>query len=189
MRRAIICFAVLCAALVTWACKESTPEEKVAKARARYSVTLNGFFAKEPPPPEPEPEPAADEAGEAVAVAAEAAAAEAEADAETDEEMDEEEAGPRPVDILLDLIVQHDLDDALPGVTVDIVMVDPEKSEKGAWKVYIETAGLPEANQKQITHVLEDVEYEEGDAFSAEIRSYVPPEEYGDYREFSEAAP
>lgn len=183
MRRATTFFALLCAALTVWACEEATPEEKVAKARARYSVTLNGFFAKERPMAEPE---VATEGEEMPEEAAEADGGEGEEGADP---MDEELAGPQLVNILLDLIVQHDLDDALPGITVDLIMVDADKNEKGAWKIWIDTAGLPEANQKQVTHELEGVDYEEGDAFSVEIRSSVPPEEYASYREFAEAAP
>ncbi len=180
---------MLCAALTAWGCQPASPEEKVERARARYSVTLNGFFVKEEPMEEPAP--AADEEEAAAMAAEEAVADEAaeEGEAGMDEEMDEEPVGPQPVDILLDLIVQHDMDDALPGVTVDLTMVDPAKNEKGSWKIWIETAGLPKANQKQVTHVLEDVDYEEGDAFTVEIRSNVPAAEYGEYREFAPAAP
>ena len=185
MRRSIISLAVLCAALFTWACTEATPEEKVAKARARYNVTLNGYFPKEQPAPAIEV-PAVAEEGEAVADA-EAVADEA-AGEEGEEGMEEEPVAPRGVDILLDLIVQHDMDDALPGITVDIEMVDPELNPKGSWRVYIETAGLPKANQKQVTHVLEATDWEEGDAFSATIVSGVPAD-LGEYREFATAGP
>lgn len=187
MRRATTFFAVLCAAVVMWGCPPQTPEEKVAAARARYTVTLNGFFAKEPAP-EPAMEEAAAEAAVA-AVAAEAAVAEGGEAEEGEEGPADELAGPRGVDVLLDLIVQHDLDKALPGITVDLQMVDANRDEKASWRVWIDTDGLPKANLKQVTHLLEGIEYEEGDAFAVELRSSIPPEEYGDYREFAEAAP
>ena len=189
MRRVHTLLLLIFAALTVWGCPKATPEERVAQARSRYSVTLNGFFAKEEPVPEVAPETDAIGEAAAAAVAAEAAVAEEET-AEGEGEADEMEMeGPRGVDVLLDLIVQHDMDTALPGITVDLTMVDADRNEKGAWTLWIETDGLPKANQKQITHILEDVDYEDGDGFSVEIRSYVPPEDYGDYREFAEAAP
>lgn len=189
MRRVHTLFLLICAALTVWGCPKATPEERVAQARARYSVTLNGFFAKEEPMPEVAA--ATEAAGEAAAAAvAEEAAVASEEAAEGEEEAEEMEMdGPRPVDVLLDLIVQHDMDTALPGITVDLTMVDADKTEKGAWRIWIETDGLPKANQKQITHILEGVNYEDGDGFSVEIRSRIPAEELGAYREFAEAAP
>ena len=72
VRRAITLIVALCAALTVWGCQEASPEEKVAKARARYTVTLNGFFEKEKPMPElippmdeGEEAPAMDEGAEA----------------------------------------------------------------------------------------------------------------------------
>ncbi len=46
---------------------------------------------------------------------------------------------------------------------------------------------MKKANVTQYTHVLEDVPYEEGDGFFAEIRHPVPAEERHLYREFSTA--
>ena len=183
MRRAITLIVALCAALTVWGCQEASPEEKVAKARARYTVTLNGFFEKEAPTPEPTPPM---EEGEETPAMDEGVEPEGE---EGDEGMGEEAmepVGPTGADILLDLIVQHDMDEALPGITVDLTLVDPNKTEKASWRIYIETAGLPKANQKQVTHVLEDIDYEEGDAFSVEIVSGVPAD-LAAYQEFGGA--
>ena len=75
-----------------------------------------------------------------------------------------------------------------PGATAEQVeQFITNKVEKAAWKIWVDTAGLPKANQKQVSHILEDVDYQEGDGFSAEIRHPVPEAERGDYREFSGA--
>ncbi len=84
----------------------------------------------------------------------------------------------------LDLIVQHDADEMLPGITVEISMVDSAQQEKGRWQLWVDTSGLRKANQLQLTHVLEDVPYVEGDGFAAEVRVPVPAAERGNYREF-----
>jgi len=37
----------------------------------------------------------------------------------------------------------------------------------------------------QFTHILEDVSYEEGDGFFAEVRQGIPEEEWSEYKEFA----
>ena len=173
---------LLIAALTAAGCTPKSPEEQVAEARSRYTATLNAFVVQETPVAEA----AVDEAeGEvATAEAAAAAVADEEGAGEGEGEEETEPAPPVRQNVLLDLVLQHDLDEALPGITVDVTQVAADKSEKGAWKVWVETAGLPEATQKQVVHTLEEIEYEEGDGFHAEIRSSVPPEERSQYREF-----
>ncbi len=169
-----------CAALMlAAACGPSDPQKKVAQLRSYYTARLNGFLVQQPEPaPMPEVEEAA--AGEAaVAAAAEAAPEGEEMAAEV-----ELDAGPQPVDIMLDILIQHDSPEHLPGITVDISMVDAAKAEKGSWRVWFDTAQVAKANVTQYTHVLEDVLYEEGDGFSVEVRHPIPPEQRGEYREF-----
>ena len=85
----------------------------------------------------------------------------------------------------LDLIVQHDSNEMLPGVTVEIYMVDANEQEKGHWQLWVDTSTLRKANQLQLVHVIEDVPYVEGDGFAAEIRTPIPAAERGNYREFA----
>ena len=53
--------------------------------------------------------------------------------------------------------------------------------------LWVDTADLPQATQTQFTHLLEDVDYIEGYAFSVEVRHPIPAAEWADYREFAEA--
>ena len=106
----------------------------------------------------------------------------AEGDAEMAEPMEIEPVNP---DILLDILIQHDSPELLPGVTVDISLADAAGTEKASWKVYFDTSTVKKANVTQYTHVLTDVPYEEGDGFFAELRHPVPAAERGEYKEFA----
>ena len=175
---------VLCSCAVMLflvACGGGSPEEKVARVRGMYSARLNGFIVQAKPAPEPE---IYTEEG-AEPMAPEAALEEGEGEGEMAEPM--EMAPPANPDILLDVLIQHDSPDLLAGITVDVSMADGSGTEKGAWKIWFDTATVKKANATQYTHVLEDVPYEEGDGFFAEVRHPVPAEERGDYREFSSA--
>ena len=160
------------------ACAPATPEERVTSLRTRYEARVNGFYV------EAEPqfvEPEIDAEGEPAEEAAE--------EADVDEEGEGEESVEAEVPVIqnahLDLIVQHDANEMLPGVTVDITMVDANQAVKGSWRLWVDTSTLQKANQLQLVHVLEDVPYEEGDGFAAEVRP-LAPEEYGDYQEYSD---
>ncbi len=172
-------FVVICAVSLG-ACSSSTPFEKLEATRAEYKASLNSFFIKEVPL-EVEPIPAVegeDEAGEA------AAESEDPGDATEDgEEMAMVEPEVRQ-DAMLDVIVQHDSRNPLEGVTLDITMVDADQQELARWRRWVDTAGLPKANQRPVSLVLEDVDYEEGYGFFVEVRAFVPESERGEYREF-----
>jgi hypothetical protein len=161
------------------ACAPSSPEEKVAEIRSLYSARLNGFVVEEEPLL-PEVELAAGEDAE-VAVEAEPAAEEADSEGEMPVQI------PVKQRVLLDILIQHDSYDKLPGITVDISMADSAGAEKNHWRVWFDTADINKANVTQFTHVLEDVSYQEGDGFFAEVRHPVPAEERGEYREFAAA--
>jgi hypothetical protein len=147
--------------LLLWlgACASQTPQERIAALRSHYKVDLNGFLIKETPlgdtaaaPAEPGAEPAAEPAAEP---GAEPGAAPAPAG--TGEAGGEAEAAAPPAvrtDLLLDLVVQHDTRDQLPGITVDVTEVDAQQREKAHWRVWIDTAGLPQATQKQVSHTV-----------------------------------
>ena len=168
---------LIAAVAVLGACQQATPEEKVASLRAYYSANANGFVVEEVPvvaeTVEGEETLAADGEGEADAE-----------DAEVGEEM---AAEPIPVTqkVYLDFIVQHDASEKLPGITVDITMVDAQETEKHRWLHWVDTSNLAKATQIQLTYVIEDSDYVEGDMFSVEVRTPVPAAERGDYREFS----
>ena len=166
---------VLLVALGVYGCGQKSPEEKVAELRSFYSARLNGFLLEEEPILAPAPEM---EAGEA----AEGEAAEAASGAEVDIPMEEIEVEQK---VRLDILIQHRSEERLPGITIDISMVDPDQVEKGHWRVWFDTSEVTKATVTQFTHILEDVGYEEGDGFFLEVRHPVPVEERGEYREFS----
>lgn len=189
-------FCGLAALLLMVGCAPGSPEEQVAKTRAQYTVKLENFSVEEPEP-EPMPEPEmAEEAGEAegAAMAAEAAVAEEAAEGEAAaEEMDEEleevmETGPRPMNVILHLLVQFGGDESLPGITVEVTQADPFGKEKEPTLHWIDTAGMAKSDVKQVDLRLEGMEYEDGDAFSVLLSTGIPADTSG-YREFAEAGP
>ena len=88
-------------------------------------------------------------------------------------------------DVTLDILIRHESFEKLPGVTVDILMQSAANQEKGRWTMWADTADLEKGTHLQLTHVLEDVPYEEGDGFFVEVRSPIPPDERADYPEFA----
>jgi hypothetical protein len=162
--------------LVLAACGAGSPEN----LRGMYSARLNGFIVQEQAPAETEAP--AEEGAEAAEPAAEAT--EDVDEAEMAEPMEAPAVNPN---IMLDILIQHDSPEILPGITVDISWADGEGNEKDSWKVWFDTSTVKKANVTQYTHVLEDVAYEEGDGFFAEVRHPVPAEERGEYKELSSA--
>ena len=169
----LLVVSILAAGLV--GCAAKSPEEKVAQLRSLYKARLNGFIVRE------EPVGGVEEIVETEISAQEPAA----------EEMAEGEAletfEPVPVvqKVMLDILIQHDSAEKLPGLTVDISMVDGQGNDKGYWQVWFDTADIVKATPTQFTHILEDVGYVEGDGFFAEVRQSIPASEYGAYKEFS----
>ena len=155
-------------------CASKSPEDKVAEIRSLYSARMNGFIIEEEPiyVEEPVVEQVDPEAG--------------------DEDVVVEELEPVAVETKqnarLDLLIQHDSYDRLPGVTVEISMANSAGEEKGHWRVWFDTAEISKASVTQFTHILEDIAYEEGDGFFAEVRNPIPVEERSEYREFAEAS-
>lgn len=179
------------------ACQPKTPEEKIAAARAAYTVELNSWF-----PQEPEPEVVAEDvAGEDPAGEAEAGAEAAEAAAVAEEAVEAGEGegegelefvevdnvGPRTVNVLFDLIVQFNGDEPLPGLTLEITRADASGNEKASMRHYQELPEHIKGDTKQVSFKLEGLEFEDGDGYSVTVRKVVPPEEQGEYREFASA--
>ena len=165
-----------CAVMLFLAACGGSPEDKVARLRGMYSARLNGFLVQAAA----EPEVYTEEGAEPMAADTGMEGAEG----EMAEPMEMAPANP---DIMLDILIQHDSPELLSGITVDISMADGAGNEKGAWKVWFDTATVRKANVTQYSHVLEDVPYVEGDGFFAEVRHPVPAEERGEYSEFSSA--
>ena len=180
MGRISRCLGAVCTLLIASTivgCAPKSPEEQVAQIRSLYSARLNGFILEEEPVVTEVPELEAVEIVEGEEPPAEEAVEAAV------EPIIETEVNQR---VRLDILIQHRSDERLPGVTVDISMVDANQTEKGHWRVWFDTAEVTKATVTQFTHILEDVGYEEGDGFYVEIRQPIPAEERSEYREFSD---
>lgn len=183
------CLALATAAALTITmlagCTPASPEERVAKLRSKFDARVNGFYVESVPRVQ---EPAMEDEA-AVEIAGEEAETGDDAETGPSAESDGGEGGIEEVSMIqnahLDLIVQHDNDEMLPGITVEITMVDANQVEKDSWRLWVDTSTLRKANQLQFVHILEDIPYVEGDGFAAEVRKPIPPEEYGEYQEFS----
>lgn len=198
--RSLVVIAAAVVVLATAACQELPPEERISQIRSKYEATLNGFVVQQEPiePMEGEMvegegmeggEAAAGEAAEAEPAEPTAAGAE-EVAAEGESEAEEPAAEPVPLrqDVLLDIVIRHDSAEKLDGVTVDITIADGDV-ELETWRVWFDTSDLEKGPGIQYTHTLEDVAYQEGYGFHAEIRHPVPPSERHLYEEFETAGP
>ncbi len=199
---ALAAAALPAAALLGAACAQPTPEERVAGLRSHYEATLQNFVIRETPLVDPLVDPLADPLADAEPAlegeepAAEEAPAEGEA-AALGEELIEEV--PVRQDVVLDILVRHDNHENLPGLTVEVAQLGEGASEelsweeiqsgaKATWRVYVETSAIGRGQGNSVLHKLEDVDVAPGDRFVVTVRDPVPPEDRGDYREFSEAS-
>lgn len=172
-RISVAIVVVLLLGLAGSACGPKSPADKIAQTRSLYSASMNGFVVEE--------EPIFEQPIEEIEVSVEEAEIEA---AELEEQADFEPVAVSQR-VLLDILIKHDSNQKLPGITVEISMADPDGQEKNHWRVWFDTSDIEKANVTQFTHILEDVSYEEGDGFFAEIRHPVPEAERGDYKEFA----
>lgn len=188
-------------------CQNETFEQRVTRLRNGYTITPNGFMVEQTPPPVA-PDVAAGEAaaeGEAMAAPEEDSAPGAEAAAEAAAEIavpaDEGAEGeaahdedgimvedliPVKQDVRLDLLVRNDnVRGSLPVLTLDVTQVDAAGNEKAHWRAALDTSGIERGPGHQLSHLLEDVNFVEGDQFQVEVRSPVPSGERGEYKEFT----
>lgn len=176
-RKSILALFTICVAgllAVGCASEPEDPAEQVSEIRSDYSAELNSFVVHQVP--QPAMEAPAEEGGET----AEAGDGAEEAAAEEPAEV------PLRQDVLLDVLVALEGRDSLPGLTVDVTQVDAQENEKATWRVYLDVSDVHRGPGTQISHRLEDVDFEEGDGFHVAVRHPVPPEERGEYREFQE---
>ena len=87
-------------------------------------------------------------------------------------------------DAILDIVVSTDGEEQLPGLTLDIEHLDAERRAKDRRTFWVETAALARGQSAQVTHVLENVAWETGDAYSVAVRKPIPPDGTAGYREF-----
>ncbi|HVS16220.1 MAG TPA: hypothetical protein VMV46_20065 [Thermoanaerobaculia bacterium] len=155
-------------------CTQLSPEEQVESVRAETTVELLSFAISETPVEEPD------------AAAEEAAAEVAEEPAEPAEPASEPAAAVR-TDVILDLLVSTNANEPLSGITVEYEHVDAAETVKDRRRLWLDTANLVRGAGAQLSLVVEDVEYQEGDGFSVSVRTPVPEAERSEYREFQGA--
>jgi len=161
---------IVLSTLVFFGCSETDPQEKVAKLRTRYSAKPTGLIVRQQPLEEPDLD-----------------ADQTHADPETDVVVLD---SPTPLrqDILLDVLVRYDASERLPGITLEIGILDPAGNVKDSMRRYVDTAALGRGPGSQFQIILEDVDYIDGDQFTVEIRHPIPLEERDEYQEFSLAS-
>lgn len=179
--KSVLALTALCAfAAASLACggAPKDPAERVAQLRSGYSAELNGFVVDQTPLVVEELA-----APDAAAGVAEAAAA-----PEAGPEAGLTLAEPVPVrqDAILDILVSRRSHEALPGLTVDVEQIDGQGNAKRTWRVYLDTSDVLRGPGVQVSHLIEDVDYEQGDGFFVEVRHPIPAGERADYREFQE---
>jgi hypothetical protein len=129
--------------------------ERVETSRAAYEVRLDGFVAQEGPLAPPSGD---GPAGDPV---------------------------PERRDVVLDLVVEHDAEEPLPGITIDIAHAGPDGEEKDRYRAWLDTSGVERGEAVPMTYTLDEVAYRVGDRFTVAVQSPVPLEQRGDYREFT----
>ena len=180
--RTVFLLGPCAAVLLAGACSQQSPEERIEALRAQYDVELTSFSVNDQPLVTPAEDEEAAEPGE---VTAEAETAEQVAAAPPPEI-------PTTTQVLLDILVTSEADDGLPGLTVEVEQVGADGSVKMERTLWLDVSQVSRGSGAQITELIEDVDYQDGDAFAVSIRSPVPPADRGAYREFgnvgSEAA-
>ncbi len=150
-------------------CQQLSPLEQLEASRAGYTVEVSSFSIREEPI-----ETATD--------------VESEGDGEETPDDGVDLSGilepELKTDVLLDLIVSTDSQDTLDGVTIDYEHVDAGQNAKDSRKLWIDTSNVVRGVGSQVTVVVEDADYVEGDGFFVTVRSPVPLAEQGDYREY-----
>jgi len=190
-RTSIALASIALSLLLAVACgKPMSPEEKVADQRAKYTATLNGFVVHAVPVDEAM-EGAQGEAMETTMDETTGAMDDQASGEGMDEAMDQEggEAMPAPTrqDAILDILVSTTSREPLSHLTVDVDQVDANENPKGHWLAYLDTADVHRGPGTQISYTVENVDYADGDGFNVEVRSPVPPEDRGQYKEFQES--
>lgn len=175
-------------AFLAVACAEQSPEEKVEAQRRLYSAELTTFVVMQEPAPEPEPMEGEDGEDDLAAAGADEGTEDDAGEGEGDEMdmMEPEPTGPVLRSVLLDILVQNTGSTSLPGITVDVSQVDSAMNPKGSWKLFLELPSLAHGSSEQVSQVLEDVDFVEGDLFAVEVRGPIPPSEQSEYAEFQQ---
>lgn len=179
------------------ACQAKSPEEQVAEKRARYTVDLNGWYAKvenaameETMDGDMADESATEDAGDAAADEAAMAGEDTAGEDIAGDELAAGEilAGPQAHTIVFDLLVHYDgRGDALPGITVEVTQAGADGTEKGSWLQFLDIPGIAKGSSKQVGFELPGVQFSDGDVFAVTLNKNVAAADRSNYREFSTA--
>ncbi len=152
---------LLAVATLSGACGESDPYAVIEAQRAQYTAQAQGFYVDERVI---DREPIMDADGNEVSI--------------------------EPIiekDILFDMLVQSEADQALSGLTVDFEHVDSSGNIKSERKIYLDISAVGRGNVGSFSETLTNVDYTEGDGFTVNVRSPIPEAERSQYREFDAA--
>lgn len=159
VRRALLLGASLSLVLMPLAgCAEKDPFLALEAQRSQYTAQAQGFYVDERVI---ETDPVLDASGNEVSI-------------EPNVEKD----------ILLDILVKSEADDALAGLTVDLEHVDSTGNLKASHRFFLETGDVRRGTVGTFSEKLVNVDFTEGDGFTVNVRSPVPEAERSEYREF-----
>lgn len=159
-------------------CQPSSPLDRVEAQRAQYTAELQSFILEQQPVEAPEASQETQPAAPVNDVAKPAGE-------ETEEVATEPEV---QTNVVLDILISTE-GEPLPGISVDYEQVDAEHNVKDRRVLYIETPNLVTGVGVQVSSVVEDVDYQEGDGFNVSVRSPVPEAEQSKYRELASVSP
>jgi hypothetical protein len=171
-------------------CRPMSPIDRLEAQRGQYTVELTSFILEQEPldvlieASPSEPDAALEETTEE---GTEGGTEEGTAE-DTEEGTDELAVEPMlRTNVVLDLLVSTE-GDPLPGISVDFEHVDANRNMKERRLLWLETAELVKGVGVQLSAVVDDVDYQEGDGFHVEVRSPVPEAERSEYRELASAS-
>jgi len=182
----------LCLLALLVGCAQKSPEQRVAEARAKYTVDISACVPQAPAEAQAAPDEGTtdDDASSADLQTEEGEQAQKEEVTDATEMADEplEPPAPAVTTILCDVLVRYDGHDPLPGVTLDLSHVGADGTTKTSFREYVETAGLMRGDTRQVALTLEVPDFHEGDQISLDpIRADIPAAERSEYREYAES--
>ena len=83
------------------------------------------------------------------------------------------------------MLITTSANEGLPGLTVELEQIGAGGAVKMQRQLWFDVSSVARGDAAQITHTVEDVDYQEGDGFAVSIRSPIPPGERANYREFA----
>ena len=161
--------------LAALACAQPSAEQQIEERRAQYEVQLTSFAVEDVPQlPPVEADPTAPGETEGVATTP---PVEAISPGEAGAGATDAVSSPVPTTtkIVLDMLVTTSANEVLPGLTVELEQIGPGGAVKMERQLWLDVSRVARGAAAQITHTVEDIDYQEGDGFAVSIRSPIPP--------------